>query len=635
MPPLRAGAAVLATALLTLTTGTLVLGLATPASAHDQRPAAPEFTSPYDTRSGGSPRLATTDDPTPLMAGSAEPGSTVKVRVSSSRSGGLNYCSAAVTGSGSWSCVGAALAPGRYSVSAAAWVSRGEASDDGPHFDLEIVAPRRLLRLLRLLRHRRLRRRLRRLAVVTAGHRTGGGTATGGARASRGSRCRTGGPRLGAPPRRRGWAESRRPRTDPWRQGCVVGLRIAGRKCRVGRTPFRPDRARLVGRRRDRRVPLLVTVPETLPPGPHRFVVTVTPTDGSPSTSVRSSVFRARAAEAPRSHEIGQSAADVAAATSSEVDTTGTSLVDPTIFGNSLTPANELYIDGETILFAGLLSALFLLLVALPVELLEGAVRENYGRAFAWLDPIRRRVKAVVAWFHRRFPNPWTSSLLLVAVGAVILGFADPQFGFTGKSARLVIALAISLAVLNIAISAVVLAFGRRRFGIRNAFTPMPAALIVVALSVILSRLTGIPTAFLFGLVVSIVWTHRQTIRQSGALALLLMSPDHRGRRRLVPHLQRAPRGARRGLLARARARGVRRPVPRVAGHPADRAPAAQDPGRPPDLQLVAGRLGRGLRRRADRVRARRDPGGPRSRIPGGAAVGVGRSRSPASPRSR
>ena len=87
----------------------------------------------------------------------------------------------------------------------------------------------------------------------------------------------------------------------------------------------------------------------------------------------------------------------------------------------------------------------------------------------------------------------------------------------------MVIALAISLAVLNIAISAVVLAFGRRRFGVRNAFTPMPAALIVVALSVILSRLTGIPTAFLFGLVVSIVWSQRQTIRQSGALALLLM----------------------------------------------------------------------------------------------------------------
>ena len=30
-----------------------------------------------------------------------------------------------------------------------------------------------------------------------------------------------------------------------------------------------------------------VTVPETLAPGPHRFVVTVTPADGSPSTSVR------------------------------------------------------------------------------------------------------------------------------------------------------------------------------------------------------------------------------------------------------------------------------------------------------------------------------------------------------------
>jgi hypothetical protein len=269
---------------------------------------------------------------------------------------------------------------------------------------------------------------------------------------------------------------------------------------------------------------LLVTVPESLPPGAHQFVVTVTPADGSPSTSVRGSLFRARAAETPpRSHAIAQSSTDVAAI-AAENPTTGTSLVDPTIFGRSLTPAYELDIDGQTLLFAGLLSALFLLLVALPVELLEGAVRENYGRAFAWLDPIRRRVKQLVERFHRRFPNPWTSSLVLVVIGAVILGFADPEFGFTGKSARLVIALAISLAVLNIAISAVVLAFGWRRFGVRNAFTPMPAALIVVALSVVLSRVTGIPTAFLFGLVVSIVWTHRQTIRQSGALALMLMS---------------------------------------------------------------------------------------------------------------
>jgi hypothetical protein len=267
---------------------------------------------------------------------------------------------------------------------------------------------------------------------------------------------------------------------------------------------------------------LLVTVPESLAPGPHQFVVTVTPADGSPSTSVRGTVFRARAADPPRSHAIAQSSTDVTAV-ANDNSTSGTSLVDPTIFGRSLTPASELDIDGETLVFAGLLSALFLLLVALPVELLEGAVRENYGRAFAWLDPIRRRVRQIVDRFHRRFPNPWTSSLLLVGLGAVILGFADPEFGFTGKSARLVIALAISLTVLNIAISAVVLAFGRRRFGIRNAFTPMPAALIVVALSVLLSRLTGIPTAFLFGLVVSIVWSNRQTIRQSGALALMLM----------------------------------------------------------------------------------------------------------------
>ena len=131
MPPLRSGAAVLATALLALTTGTLVLGLAAPASAQDGvQP--PQFTSP-----GSGPGVVTTSDTTPTMAGTAEPGVTVKVVVA-----GKVYCTTVATGAGDWSCTGVALLPGRYGVSATASDSlRGSSGDRGICFDLEISAP--------------------------------------------------------------------------------------------------------------------------------------------------------------------------------------------------------------------------------------------------------------------------------------------------------------------------------------------------------------------------------------------------------------------------------------------------------------------------------------------------------------
>jgi hypothetical protein len=439
------------------------------------------------------------------MSGTAEPGSHIIVLYAAGvpPSGALQvYCEAQANASGAWSCSGPALPPGSYSIAGVAVDALGNraATPAGGVFELAIASPpSQPAPATPTIRSAPPRpgQPEQLLAIPFDVHLAKeSGESLDGMDLTVGDRLVLWG--SGLPP------------------GSAVSAELHSEVVAIGNGAVKED-----GEFR-----ILVTLPEEIEPGVHSFVVTVSPAGYPSSTATRTAVIGARVVEpVVRSHQIAQTNVDVAAVAVEEATkTSGTSIVDPTIFGNSLVPANELVLTPETLAIAGGLSLLFLLLVAFPAELLEATIRENYHRAFRWLDPVRHHVTRLSNAYKKLFHSPWAASLLLIVAGAVVLGFADPEFGLTGKSLRLVIAMSVSLAVLNLALAAVVLAFGRKRFSVRNTIEPMPAALIVVALSVILSRLTGITPAFLFGLVVGIVWTHRQSIRQEGRLVLLLMS---------------------------------------------------------------------------------------------------------------
>ena len=107
----------------------------------------------------------------------------------------------------------------------------------------------------------------------------------------------------------------------------------------------------------------------------------------------------------------------------------------PSTFSSTLKTTTQLKVSPALIGATGLLTSAFLLLVTFPAELLESTIRENYGRAFGWTVPIKRRLASIRARLTAIPVNNWVASLGLIAVTALILGFSDPGFGFTGSSA--------------------------------------------------------------------------------------------------------------------------------------------------------------------------------------------------------
>jgi hypothetical protein len=204
----------------------------------------------------------------------------------------------------------------------------------------------------------------------------------------------------------------------------------------------------------------------------------------------------------------------------------GSGLEDPTVFGSALSSPFDLQARLFQLTVAGValsggLSVAFLLLVGLPAELLESTIRSNYDRTFGWLARIRRRLAKIAAPVARLVANPWVGSGLTILAAAVLLGFADPGYGLNGASVRLTLAMLLAVVAINVGLTAIVMRVARRAFDVRGMLQPMPAALLLVGLSVLVSRLAGISPGFLFGIVLGVVYARELRIRDEGRLGAL------------------------------------------------------------------------------------------------------------------
>ena len=193
----------------------------------------------------------------------------------------------------------------------------------------------------------------------------------------------------------------------------------------------------------------------------------------------------------------------------------------PSTFASTLPTIGSFPVTPTTVAVTGGIAVAFLLLVAFPSELLEDTIRENYDRAFGWLAPVRRRVDRARGRFGGMLRNPWAGIALSVVATAVILGFSAPSFGFTGASVRLLFGMLISVAVINIGIYLLVLRLAKRSYGVTGTLRSLPGALIIVALSVLVSRLANISPGFLFGLVLAVVFTSEIKPAQRAKLVIL------------------------------------------------------------------------------------------------------------------
>jgi len=145
----------------------------------------------------------------------------------------------------------------------------------------------------------------------------------------------------------------------------------------------------------------------------------------------------------------------------------------------------------------------------------------NYTRAFGWLAPVTARGRRFRARIPAFLKDPKVSGFLTVATTALVLCFADPQFGWSAWSLRLWLAVFASLFMVNVVSMSIVRAVARRKYGVESRLDPMPATILIVAGSVLVSRLAHIEPGFLFGVVVGVIFVRELMKIEEGRLASL------------------------------------------------------------------------------------------------------------------
>ncbi|HWM33542.1 MAG TPA: FGLLP motif-containing membrane protein [Pseudolysinimonas sp.] len=269
---------------------------------------------------------------------------------------------------------------------------------------------------------------------------------------------------------------------------------------------------------------LAATIPAEVEIGDHEIVVAATAPGYAPATLASPLTIREPAPppEEPPGKEVGEPGLHHGTGTGGQA--TGNGLTDPSVFGSSLDSPfgdHSFALSVAGMVLSGSIAIAFILLVGFPAELLESTIRSNYDRAFSWLARLRAALGRVLAPVARLFSRPAVGTAATILLAAFLLGFADPGYGFNGQSVRLMLAMVMSVVAINIGLSLIVMRVARRAFDVAALLKPMPAALAIVGISVLVSRLAGISPGFLFGIVLGVVYARELKLRDDARLGLL------------------------------------------------------------------------------------------------------------------
>ncbi|HXR44231.1 MAG TPA: hypothetical protein VN759_05445, partial [Pseudolysinimonas sp.] len=150
-----------------------------------------------------------------------------------------------------------------------------------------------------------------------------------------------------------------------------------------------------------------------------------------------------------------------------------------------------------------------LLFAVLPAHLLNATLAEQYERFTRRVPALRRRP----AWFARLTAwlrgAPVLGGVLITTITAILFGFADPRFGFTLASLRLILSLAIALAIVVYGVNALTSLIMRRRWNVAVQLSLRPLGLLLTVVGVVISRLLDFSPGFLIGLVLGLTIAER------------------------------------------------------------------------------------------------------------------------------
>jgi len=157
------------------------------------------------------------------------------------------------------------------------------------------------------------------------------------------------------------------------------------------------------------------------------------------------------------------------------------------------------------------LALLLLLLVGFAGELFNNSVESNYDVIAAWLGT--GAIARVAGWLgrHRR-----GSVLAFIALTALVSSFVDPTFGPDLHGLAEFLGFLVGLVVVLASFKLPPMLAHRRRTGELGRLRPLPWALAIAALFVLVSRVGNLQPGYLYGIVLGAIFVYEVSDEEEG-----------------------------------------------------------------------------------------------------------------------
>jgi hypothetical protein len=179
------------------------------------------------------------------------------------------------------------------------------------------------------------------------------------------------------------------------------------------------------------------------------------------------------------------------------------SAIAPNILTRALTPLADVAVHPNKIVSAFEIGLVLLLLAVLPAHLLNATISEQserFERRFGKIKTPNWMFRLGV-WFRSA---PVVGGVAVTLATAILFGFADPKFGFTLASLRLILACGIALFLVGYVANALTGLIARVQWNIVAAVSTRPYGLILTIVGVLISRLLHFSPGFLIGLILGL-----------------------------------------------------------------------------------------------------------------------------------
>lgn len=160
-----------------------------------------------------------------------------------------------------------------------------------------------------------------------------------------------------------------------------------------------------------------------------------------------------------------------------------------------------------------LLALLLLLIIAFAGELFNNTVEHNYTEISGWFK------KGPLGWIRRvggRLGEARIGLLAFLALTALVNSFVDPNFGFDLRSLGEFLGFLVGLIVVLASFKLPVILARRRRTGELGKLRPLPWALIIAALFVLVSRIANLQPGYLYGIVLGAIFVKDVSDEEEG-----------------------------------------------------------------------------------------------------------------------